>query len=96
MDAYLEALLSYEAAVPVWALMLAWVSIFIATHFVVRAARTAFARQQRIAAPNDPRLSLASQPKYLAAQVLFAAVIFAICLVLASSFFTDFFKEFHC
>jgi hypothetical protein len=86
MDAYLEALLSYEVAVPVWTLMLAWLSTFIATHLVVRATRSAFARQQRIAVPNDPRLSIASQPKYIAAQVLFAAVIFATCLALGGSF----------
>ena len=90
MNAYLEALLSYELPVAPWALMSAWLAMFIATHLVIRAARSTLTRQQRIVLPIDPRLGFASQPKYVAAQMLLAAVIFTVGLMLGGSFFAFF------
>jgi len=90
LENYITSLL--ESALPFepWVAALVWVLLFLANHWIARFTRVANDAQNFIAVDDWSALRRGFKPKYIAAQVFFACIVFLVALLLGGSAFVFF------
>jgi hypothetical protein len=82
VDIYVTLLLVNELPFAPWVAALVWLALFLANHYVVRAAHAANEAQRLIIVEDWNAVRQGSRPKHIALQVVLAVVIFLLGLLL--------------
>ena len=85
MDNYITSLLESELPFGPWFAPLVWLTLFLANHCVARATRVANDAQNSLTVEDWGPLRRGFQPRYVAAQVLIAGVVFLLAAQLGGS-----------
>ena len=90
MSEYLAALLDSELPVDAWLVALVWLGAAAGSHFLSRFARSTLGRQDLMFLEESREAARGFELKFLAAQLLFFAVVFVIALYLDGATFVFF------
>ena len=90
MDSYVTLLLESQLPFGPWGAPLLWLALFLANHWAARAVRAANDAQHSLTVEDWTPLRRGFQPKYLAAQVLLAGVVFLLAALLGGSAYVFF------
>jgi hypothetical protein len=90
LGTYLNELLESELPFEPWVAALIWVALFVASRWIAQSLRAANDAQHAVTVEDWSALRRGFEPKYVVAQILVAAIVFLVALLLGGPAFVFF------